>query len=210
MTEPCGQPVLSQQRQFGSDKPSPSYVCLILGLPKQLIRLHSVSLSAVLSGRGSARHVCALPTLSACVCAHAIKTECMHVFICVCASMRGSLKRSFIQKYTVQGEMSDELFRDISHRRKRVFLEVRPLKGCVCAGSVYVCACKKARGRERERYWEVEREWVGVLQGSEVSEVGHISNQPNRLCQYEATTADVEQVIIYRNFPSGNLENFIV
>lgn len=82
------------------------------------------------------------------VCACTIKTECMHVFICVCASMRGSLKRSFIQKYTVQGEMSDELFRDISHRRKKVFLEVRPLKGCVCAG---VCMCVPVKSkRERE------------------------------------------------------------
>lgn len=84
------------------------------------------------------------------MCVHAIKTERKLELICVCivcASMRGSLKRSFILKYTVQGEMSDELFRDISHRRKKVFLEVRPLKGCVC-----VCMCAvKARGSERER-----------------------------------------------------------
>ena len=75
--------------------------------------------------------------------------------------MRGSLKRSFIQKRTVQGEMSDELFRDISHRRKKVFLEVRPLKGCVCmcvcvgvcvcvCVYVYVCAFKSKREREKE------------------------------------------------------------
>lgn len=81
------------------------------------------------------------------MCVHAIKTGYMLELIClciVCASMRGFLKRSFILKYTVQGERSDELFRDISHRRKKVFLEVRPLQGCV---SICMCAVK-ARGRE--------------------------------------------------------------
>lgn len=74
---------------------------------------------------------------------------CVHMCVCiVCASMRGSLKPSFIQKRTVQGEMSDELFRDISHRRKKVFLEVRPLKGCVCVCS---CMCAPVIARERER-----------------------------------------------------------
>lgn len=86
------------------------------------------------------------------MCVHAIKTERMLELIWVCivrASMRGSLKRSFILKYTVQGEMSDELFRDISHRRKKVFLEVRPLKGCVC---MYVCyKSKREREGEKER-----------------------------------------------------------
>lgn len=114
--------------------------------------------------------MCAVDSFSVCVCARAIKTECMHVFICVrivCASMRGSLKRSFIQKCTVQGEMSDELFRDISHRRKKVFLEVRPLKGSVCVcvlECVCVCACKSKRERERESEKDTERlrgsEWV--------------------------------------------------
>lgn len=81
------------------------------------------------------------------MCVHAIKTGYLLELICsciVCASMRGSLKRSFILKYTVQGERSDELFRDISHRRKMVFLEVRPLQGCVC-----VCMCAvKTKGSE--------------------------------------------------------------
>lgn len=57
------------------------------------------------------------------------------VYLCaysVCAPMRGSLNRSFILKYTVQGEMSDELFRDISHRRKKVFLEVVRVSVCMC------------------------------------------------------------------------------
>ena len=94
-----------------------------------------------------------------CVCMRLRETERRHVFICVCivcASMRGSLKRSFIQKRTVQGEMSDELFRDISHRRKKVFLEVRPLKGCVC---VCVCVCESvvAFKSKREREKETER-----------------------------------------------------
>lgn len=83
------------------------------------------------------------------------------MFICVCivcASMRGSLKRSFIQKRTVQGEMSVELFRDISHIRKKVFLEVRPLKDCLCVCvcvcvlvRACVCACKSKSERERWR-----------------------------------------------------------
>lgn len=43
----------------------------------------------------------------------AVKAECIlqNVFISACASARGSLKCSFIHKYTVQGETSDELFR---------------------------------------------------------------------------------------------------
>lgn len=102
--------------------------------------------------------VCCCLCVFVCLCAHTIKTECMHVFICVCASMRGSLKRSFIQKYTVQGEMSDELFRDISHRRKKVFLEVRPLKGCVCAG---VCMCAPVKSK-REREGTILRGWERV------------------------------------------------
>lgn len=78
---------------------------------------------------------------------------CVFSRVCVaCAPMRGSLKRSFIHKRTVQGEMSDELFRDISHSRKMVFLEVRPLKSCVCmCVLVYVCVPVKARERQRER-----------------------------------------------------------
>lgn len=69
--------------------------------------------------------------MSACVCVDGFHVHAC-VYLCVCASMSGSLKCSFIHKYTVQGEMSDELFRDISHRRKRLLLEVRPLKGSVC------------------------------------------------------------------------------
>lgn len=48
-----------------------------------------------------------------------------HVFVHLCVysvcstSMRDSLKHSFIQKYSVQGEKSDELFRNISHSQKK-------------------------------------------------------------------------------------------
>lgn len=57
-----------------------------------------------------------------CVCMRVRMCVCVFICVCiVCASMRGSLKHSFIQKHTIQGEMSDELFRDISHRRKKVF-----------------------------------------------------------------------------------------
>lgn len=91
--------------------------------------------------------MCVRVSVFVCVCLCACDRErqnaCVFICVCiVCASMRGSLKRSFIQKRTVQGEMSDELFRDISHRRKKVFLEVRPLKGCVRAYiSVCMCVC---------------------------------------------------------------------
>lgn len=104
--------------------PHPS-MCLILRLPKQLICLHSllVYLKCCLGvGSVSTRYV----YTDECFCVYMIekaKTRvCVFVRVCiVCASMRGSLKRSFIQKHTVQGEMSDELFRDISHSRKRCF-----------------------------------------------------------------------------------------
>lgn len=106
---------------------------------------HSVSLSAVLSGRGSG-NMCADDCFCACayVCARNKDRLYAWIDLFVYASMRGSLKRSFILKYTVQGERSDELFRDIPHRRKKVFLEVRPLQGCVC-----ICMCAvKAKGSE--------------------------------------------------------------
>lgn len=78
-----------------------------------------------------------------CTCDRGRQNTCVCSFSCVlCASMRGSLKRFFIPKRTVQGEMSDELFRDISHPRNKVFLEVRPLKGYVCVYiSVCMCVC---------------------------------------------------------------------
>lgn len=70
--------------------------------------------------------------------------------------MRESLKRSFIQRYTVQGEMRDELFRNISHSRKRVFLEVRPLNAfvCVCARARVCVMPLKAGERDAERECE--------------------------------------------------------
>lgn len=46
---------------------------------------------------------------------------------------------------------------------------------------------------------------MGVLQGSGVMEVGHISNQPNKLCQCGAITADVRTSNNLPNFPPGNL-----
>lgn len=103
MTEPCGQPVASQQTQFDSDKPSPVSVGLILRLPKQLICLHAASLSAVLvRAREAARERVREAERG---------RRCVVVCVLWCASMRVSLKRSFIQKHTVQGEMRDELFR---------------------------------------------------------------------------------------------------
>lgn len=46
---------------------------------------------------------------------------------------------------------------------------------------------------------------MGVLEGSGVVEVGHISNQPNKHYQCGAITADVRTSNNLPNFPSGNL-----
>lgn len=63
---------------------------------------------------------------------HAVKAECIlqTVFISACASARSSLKCSFIHKYTVQGETSDELFRffPLPEKNKKCILEVGSLK----------------------------------------------------------------------------------
>lgn len=142
--------------------PSPFYVCLIQRLPKQLICLHFhfVCLrrcqgEAVCSMCARARARRRLSRVS--VCARPFDKDSVHACVYLCAygvraPMRGSLNRSFILKYTVQGEMSDELFRDISHRRKKVFLEVVCVSACVgkCV-CVCVCGCRSKREREVER-----------------------------------------------------------
>lgn len=46
---------------------------------------------------------------------------------------------------------------------------------------------------------------MGVLQGSGVVGVEHISNQPNKHCQCGAITADVRTSNNLSNFPLGNL-----
>lgn len=89
MTESCGQPVLSQQKQFDSDKPSPLYVSYSQVAKATHLPSLAVSLSAVLS-EGGRVSMCVL-----CVRAHVMEKHQMCVFTCaciVCASMRGSLK----------------------------------------------------------------------------------------------------------------------
>lgn len=134
MTEPCGQPALPQKRQFDSDKPS----CLCVSHSETAKVTHQLPLAFRLSEELSVELRVSM-CVFVCACGGEKKKK-MHVYVHprvyrVCnASMRDSLKRSFIQKHAVQGEMSDELFRDFfflfsPHSRKKMFLEVRQFKG---------------------------------------------------------------------------------
>lgn len=56
MTEPCGQPVLSERRQFDGDKPSPVYVSYSEAAKATHLPPLALSLSEVLFRRRQCEH----------------------------------------------------------------------------------------------------------------------------------------------------------
>lgn len=83
MTEPCGQPVLSEKRQFDGDKPSPVYVSY--SVAAKATHLPPLSLSEVLFRRRQREHMCILMSVFFfSVYDRGRQNACVYLCVCVC------------------------------------------------------------------------------------------------------------------------------